>query len=256
MVETKMSGNFDNILKRLKECLSIIEGSSGPLSAHSRISKKLSKASSHLSSCSHGKATEAIHQITLAHNDLERAVKAASSYRTIVNNLLIANTSSIANTGTAQSTNTQHTRMGPEFSGDTGGNYSSHIRLLEINTYSTLKKKEGRKGLEMDHIPSKGALIEYFTKLKGEPLSKHEKNIIVNSAPAMAVPKELHANCSRTYRGRNTKSMIIGDANDIKQAVSQDLSRYSAFLSEQGCSSTDISAMQAKFLKIIKDIKL
>ena len=60
------------------------------------------------------------------------------------------------------------------------------------------------------------------------------------SAPALAVPEDLHRTRSRTYGGRKQPNVVAQDASDLTGAVDRDVARYHEALTEQGYSPEQI----------------
>lgn len=117
---------------------------------------------------------------------------------------------------------------------------SLKVKVLEVGTYGELSPKSVKDGLDIDHIPSKAALIRAAEKLLGRSLSKEEKTEIVKSAAAVAIPNEIHRKCSETYGGRNQAKKQIEDADDLEQAVNSNFDAIKTCLSEQGYSKEEL----------------
>ncbi|WP_432726560.1 hypothetical protein [Variovorax sp. W6] len=81
-------------------------------------------------------------------------------------------------------------------------------------------------GVNWDHVPSKEALLRAARDVKGEALSPGEIKAIVENAPTIAIPGELHQKHSETYGGRQHQT-IDGlkrpdrDAMDLQRAAKE-----------------------------------
>jgi len=108
------------------------------------------------------------------------------------------------------------------------------VKPFEHGTYKDLKSRwrknqqgeEGfRKGedgyLEMDHQPSKAALIKAEEKNLGRKLTDVEVQTIINEGTAVAVPYRVHSQ-GPTFRGRNTKQLVNSDAQNLSNAAKRD----------------------------------
>ena len=95
------------------------------------------------------------------------------------------------------------------------------LQAGEKGTYEELKKKPGDNKFDRDHQPSKAALLERAEELKGDPLTKAERNRIINEGDAVAVPKDVHQ-AGPTYAGKNSTAKIAADSKDLAGAASRD----------------------------------
>lgn len=81
-------------------------------------------------------------------------------------------------------------------------------------------------GVNWDHVPSKEALLRAARDVKGEALSPGEIKAIVENAPTIAIPSELHQKHSETFGGRQHQT-IDGlkrpdrDAIDLQRAAKE-----------------------------------
>lgn len=90
-----------------------------------------------------------------------------------------------------------------------------------VDQYGNQKKVTGDGTIARDHQPSKAALIARAEELKGAPLTKAEKNRVINEATSVTVPNEVHA-AGPTYAGKNTPALIQKDAMDLQAAQQRD----------------------------------
>ena len=106
----------------------------------------------------------------------------------------------------------------------------------EIATYGEMCDEKRAKGrFERDHVPSHGAMKrKAFSSKSMDGVSEAVKTCVANklksSALAIAIPKGLHKQFSRTWRGRNTAKRIKSDAKNLKSAANKDLRKLQAAL--------------------------
>ena len=102
-----------------------------------------------------------------------------------------------------------------------------------------LSSRSAKDGLDIDHMPSQGALREYVVTLKPDTHPKVLKKILQNS-PSIAIPREAHQKYSETYGGRNTKAKQIMDAADLRAAVDSNLNAIKPYLLDEGFTDEQI----------------
>lgn len=88
------------------------------------------------------------------------------------------------------------------------------------------RSKHDNEGMNWDHIPSQKALLERAAEIKGAPLTKAEKTAIVDSAPTIATPTELHRDHSESFGGRQHQKIDgvrrpTRDAQDLQRAAKE-----------------------------------
>lgn len=76
--------------------------------------------------------------------------------------------------------------------------------------------------IEHDHIPSFASLKLQKEQELGRKLTPREEIKLKNEATAIEIHKDVHKE-SRTYKGKNTRSQIEMDANDLCNAQFCDL---------------------------------
>lgn len=111
--------------------------------------------------------------------------------------------------------------------------------------------------MEIDHIPSKAAVYKaacrYVEIVTGDPPSKTEKQnilkIVESHGGAIAIPKEMHRQHSRTIGGRNTSEQIFDDSLDLIGAVEKDFDYYTDLFEQHGLDATRINALKTKIVK-------
>lgn len=114
------------------------------------------------------------------------------------------------------------------------------VTQWEVGRYGDLKSRPGRDGMDMDHIPSKAALLKRAEEMKGSPLTPDEIKKISNSGTAIAVPRDVHHSTSRTYGARNTPDQVATDAADLSAAAKRDFDAYREKLSAANYTSEEI----------------
>jgi hypothetical protein len=102
----------------------------------------------------------------------------------------------------------------------------SGVEVGQVGTYGDLKRASApHDGIQIDHNPSKAAVIAEMEKKLGRKLKPHEKSKLINSSPAMAVPDEWHVNDSDTW-GPRTREQIAADARRPGAAMSRSMEQY------------------------------
>ncbi|MGA4506997.1 hypothetical protein ACQB6R_01530 [Propionibacteriaceae bacterium G1746] len=137
---------------------------------------------------------------------------------------------------------------------DLGGKAPT-VKPWEVGQYGPMKARPGRGGMDMDHIPSKAALLKRAEARKGKPLTKAEADKVINEGSAMAVPRKSHQQKSRTYGGRNNKDQVAHDANNPAKATELDFNRYRQDMKDQGFSDKAIEDALARLRAQNKGIK-
>ena len=108
---------------------------------------------------------------------------------------------------------------------------SKPSKTLDINTFKLLDKYNKDKNsvkLTPDHIPSYGALAEYFESHQFKLPKRANSDLEANSSSIM-VPTVLHQAGSRTYGGRNNRgnsnglSTLGNDARNLLEATILDI---------------------------------
>jgi hypothetical protein len=88
------------------------------------------------------------------------------------------------------------------------------------------RSKHDNEGVNWDHIPSQKALLERAAEIKGGPLTKAEKSAIVDNAPTIVTPTELHQDHSESFGGRQHQKIDgvrrpTRDAQDLQRAAKE-----------------------------------
>jgi hypothetical protein len=81
-------------------------------------------------------------------------------------------------------------------------------------------------GMNWDHVPSQAALLKAARQTKGAALTPAEIKAVVDNAPTIAIPAQLHQKHSETYGGRQHQSVDgvkrpARDASDLQRAAKE-----------------------------------
>jgi RHS repeat-associated protein len=122
----------------------------------------------------------------------------------------------------------------PDAEGTTPRAADGPVQPYEIGKYSELRDryvKHNRKDgtpevpLEMDHQPSRAALVEAEERSRREqglpPLTKEERDKIRDEGLCVAVPPDVHK-AGPTWFHKNNREQIEGDAADLSTAAKRD----------------------------------
>lgn len=113
------------------------------------------------------------------------------------------------------------------------------VNPLEVGIASDLQSRSKRDGLDIDHMPSQRALETYLVE-KFPDLTDDKIKDILRSAPSIAIPRKVHQKYSETYGGRNSKAQQMKDAENLEQAVDNNLDAIKDYLLEEGYAEVDI----------------
>jgi filamentous hemagglutinin len=97
------------------------------------------------------------------------------------------------------------------------------------------RRSEKGDGLDLDHIPSKAALIRAEEERLGRKLTPPERRKIEQSGICCAVPQPMHAD-GRTYRNKNTPEQVEQDAQDLAEAARKDMQAHISNAEKHGFS--------------------
>lgn len=113
--------------------------------------------------------------------------------------------------------------------------------VLDVGSYKDLhSKSKPFDGLQLDHIPSFGALKLAEEAKLGRPLTKSETKSLYEKSTVIAVPDKIHTE-GRTYGGKNTLQQRTDDAKDLCGAQCLDLEQHRKNLLKNGYSETEIN---------------
>jgi hypothetical protein len=114
-------------------------------------------------------------------------------------------------------------------------------------------------GMNWDHVPSKAALLEAAKRIKGSPLSSKEVTAIIENAPTIAVPEQLHRDHSETYGGRQNQTVdgekrIQRDSQNLSKAAKENTDKLLGEIDkyDKGCKGAYKSAAE-KIVKMTDD---
>lgn len=112
-------------------------------------------------------------------------------------------------------------------------------KLLEVGWFRDLRRRSINDKMDVDHIVSRKAYERFL--IKNNPrLSGREIKALLEAAPSIVIPAEVHRKFSQTYGGRNTAARQIKDASDLRAAVDNNMDALKPGLLEFGCSDIDI----------------
>ncbi|MFK2911756.1 S-type pyocin domain-containing protein [Pseudomonas sp. 3HC3] len=112
-------------------------------------------------------------------------------------------------------------------------------KLLEVGWFRDLRRRSINDKMDVDHIVSRKAYERFL--IKNNPrLSGPEIKALLEAAPSIVIPAEVHRKFSQTYGGRNTAARQIKDASDLRAAVDNNMDALKPGLLEYGCSDIDI----------------
>jgi len=96
-------------------------------------------------------------------------------------------------------------------------------------------------GLTPDHQPSVAALIAAEEAATGKKLSPSERRVLRDNATCIEISGCIHADASRTYKGRNSKSQIAQDKLDLQNAAGMDGEAMRGRLLKEGYTHEEIN---------------
>jgi RHS repeat-associated protein len=96
------------------------------------------------------------------------------------------------------------------------------VTPFQTGKFKDLKRWSlSRDGLDIDHQPSRAAMLEAAQDAKGGPLTATEARAVVDEGSSVAVPEQVHR-AGPTYGGRNTPTQIAADKADLRAAAARD----------------------------------
>lgn len=133
---------------------------------------------------------------------------------------------------------------------DANGFHWSKDASLQVGKYGEMPKKAG---FQNDHVPSAGALRTKASKELGIPLTAKQKKMINENGIAIQIPSEIHKNHSETYMYKNTNEKMTFDANNLKDAINNNLNAYKKQLENYGYSNYQINKAFNKLKKLNRE---
>ncbi|PSS57376.1 S-type pyocin domain-containing protein [Pseudomonas sp. BBP2017] len=112
-------------------------------------------------------------------------------------------------------------------------------RPLEVGSYNDLRRRSINDRMDVDHIVSRKAL-EARLKVMYAGITPAQLKVILESAPSIVIPEEVHRKYSETYGGRNTISKQLSDASDLRAAVDNNMNALKPGLLDYGFSEAEI----------------
>lgn len=112
-------------------------------------------------------------------------------------------------------------------------------KLLEVGQFGETSRRSINDKMDVDHIVSRRAYERFLIK-KNPRLTSREIKALLEAAPSIVIPAEVHRKFSQTYGGRNTAARQIKDASDLRAAVDNNMDALKPGLLEYGCSDIDI----------------
>lgn len=120
---------------------------------------------------------------------------------------------------------------------------------LEVGEYKDLSRRSINDLMDVDHIVSRRAYQIFLSE--SEPgLSLSEKKELLEKAPSIVIPAEVHRKFSETYGGRNSLAKQLQDASDLRSAVDSNLDALKAGLLEYGFSESQIEHARQQLHKL------
>ncbi len=113
------------------------------------------------------------------------------------------------------------------------------VKPLEVGTYGDLAPRSKKDGMDIDHIPSFKAIEKWATN-DGQPLTAKELAELKKATNGIAIPHEVHKECSRTYGGRNQPDQSTVDSQNLRKAAQKDMEAITLCLKEHGYSDSEI----------------
>jgi len=112
---------------------------------------------------------------------------------------------------------------------------------LEVGEYKDLSRRSINDLMDVDHIVSRKAYQVYLASSESG-LSAVEVKALLETAPSIVIPAEVHRKFSETYGGRNNKARQSKDASNIREAVDSNMDALKPGLLEYGFSDDGIEA--------------
>ncbi len=126
------------------------------------------------------------------------------------------------------------------------------VKPLEVGEYHDLAGRSRNDGMDIDHIPSKGALRKYLLDNHPE-LKRHHIDIALKMGAAIAIPKRVHQKYSETYGGRNSIAKKAQDASDLEMAVDSNFDAQAPGLKEEGYTDEQLNKAREELHRLNKE---
>jgi len=119
------------------------------------------------------------------------------------------------------------------------------VEPLEVGPYNELSGRSRGDGLDIDHIPSRGAL-DFHLRYAFPELGRQERADMVKKAPSVAIPAQVHQKFSETYGGRNNRNKQVEDADNLRRAVDVNFDAIKIGLSQSGFDEVSIEKARSE----------
>ncbi|WP_203567779.1 hypothetical protein [Aestuariimicrobium ganziense] len=125
-------------------------------------------------------------------------------------------------------------------------------KALDVDQYGNLRRGDVvGDGLEHDHIPSLAALKKQLELEQKGKLTPAQERWLRENGTAITIPRDVHKR-GRTHGGKNTKTQINLDAQDLAAAAERDYAALRKNLLDDGYDAADVDAAIDKIREINK----
>lgn len=126
------------------------------------------------------------------------------------------------------------------------GLFGGKVRELEVGPYGPLAARSNKDGLTPDHSPSFAAIKAAEERALGRTLSPTEEAQLHAVTNTIVIKTSSHAAASRTYKGRNSATVVNADSLDLPGALQRDRAALNSQLLQDGHSQAAIDAAYKK----------
>ncbi len=130
------------------------------------------------------------------------------------------------------------------------------VRLLEVGLQGDLSSRSRGDGLDIDHIPSWGAVKYRLLKIDRVKVSDARLKQFYKELGGVAIPTEVHRGYSETYGGRNSKTKQFVDAGDLKVAVDNNFAAIKPGLIAVGLSEAEVEQAHSELHRLNRQLGL
>ena len=114
---------------------------------------------------------------------------------------------------------------------------------LEVGEYKDLSRRSINDLMDVDHIVSRKALEHRLKEIySGSVVNPAHLKGMLDTAPSIVIPAEVHRKYSQTYGGRNSLEQQLKDASDLRAAVNANVDALKSGLLDYGFSESDIES--------------
>lgn len=124
------------------------------------------------------------------------------------------------------------------------------VQELDVDTYGNLNRRAvvGDE-IQHDHMPAFATVRDQVNRERAErgqkPLTPAQERKLADSLTTMAMSDDTHSD-SRTYKGRNKRSVREADGEDLRAAANKDLATARENLIAAGHDPEDVDAAIAR----------